>query len=84
MNKYRVGKFRITNNLIKDDWTKLLPLFANLVVVGAQPNFLGWIEYTAFSPLFDEVKEGVCAPEYTIECTENKDHTLSFSAIRND
>lgn len=83
MTENRLGKFKITRILI-EEWRNLLPWFANCVVVEARPSFFGWIEYTAFSPLFDVVKEGDQIPMYTLECTLNEDKTLNFKAKRED
>lgn len=45
-------------------------MFGNFVVVEARFRYdLGAIEYLAFSPLFDEVEEGVVAPEYDLVVT---------------
>ena len=80
--KRRVGRFRITHNLMTDDWRTLLPFFAQVVVVRAESHYLGWIDYTGFSDLFEEIDEGVEAPEYIINVEKRDDGSLSFNAVR--
>lgn len=67
----RWGKLRIDGELIAadaPDFKRIRSLMGQLVVVRAMDCLHnGSIEYTAISPLFDELEEGEPIPEYLIE-----------------
>jgi len=66
----RKGKFTISNDVIRSagvDGSPLLRLFAKMVVVRAESDFMtGGIEYHAYSPLCRPVDEPGVVPEYQI------------------
>ncbi|MDE2096210.1 MAG: hypothetical protein KGL39_03125 [Patescibacteria group bacterium] len=60
--------FRIDSGVVREHWQALLPLMENFVVVRTECRFdLNAIEYTALSPMFDEVPEYTVPPEYQVE-----------------
>jgi hypothetical protein len=62
----RLGKFKVSGFLLRD-WEKLLPIMGNMVVVRCEFRYdIDCAEYTAFSPLFDEVPDGCEPPQYEI------------------
>ena len=71
----RKGKFEIHRDLIrKGDSGKLLKVFASMVIVRAEYNFIrDSVQYEALSPLFRETEDNEVLPEYTINITEIKD-----------
>lgn len=81
----RIGRFKISHDLIWQDWRNLLALFAQVVVVRAESRFL-WnqIEYEGYSDLFDETPEGCCAPEYRIEFSKQENGVIAIKAVRED
>lgn len=65
-NKHRVGKFRIPKRFIHDREAKII--FSKCVPVRAEYMFYGdYIEYVAYSDLFEEIEEGCEPPVYEWE-----------------
>ena len=64
----RLGRFKIHNCIIDpDSWAKLLPLFAQMVIVRAEMRYDDdAIYYTAFSPLFEDLDASFSTPLYEI------------------
>lgn len=53
----QIGRFTLPIILLQDDPERYLPIFAHLVVVHAEYRYgFNEVEYTAWSPLFDEVE----------------------------
>lgn len=66
MNEQRIGKFRISHALLDNNWQKLLPIMATVVIVRAESLYeRKCVEYVGYSMQFDLVQEGVKTPEYT-------------------
>ena len=62
----RLGKFKVSGFLLRD-WEKLLPLMGQMVVVRCEFRYdTDSAEYTAFSPLFEEVPDCCEPPQYEI------------------
>ena len=76
-NTYRMGRFCISTRLFKE-WESLLPLFSQMAVTDAKYNLDNdEVEYTAYSPLFNEVENII--PMYRI--TIQKDPPI-ITAVR--
>lgn len=80
----RAGKFRVSRELMftahPDD---LLALFSNMIIVKAEAEFVSdSIEYTAFSPLFDQIPETTLTPHYSILVTRREGAPLHFAFTR--
>jgi membrane protein CcdC involved in cytochrome C biogenesis len=76
----RLGRFKVSQELLMQDWKQLLPLMASMVVVRCELHF--WpptFEYEALSEMFDVLPLGVVVPEYRIICTREGD-SLTFRA----
>ena len=82
MNDRKLGKFRVTNELIHNNPQKVAEVFHLLNLVPVQIQFL-WdrneFEYIALSSQFDEVKEGSIVPDYDVIISEKEDGELSVS-----
>ncbi len=63
----RIGRFRISRNLLWRFPEKLREIFDLVVVLEAQMKWeFDSVEYLAISDFFEEVPDGVAAPEYQI------------------
>jgi hypothetical protein len=80
----RLGKFRIVTDFLREEWPKLLPLFARVVIVRAETEFVSdSIIYTGLSDDFEIVDEGMETPWYTIQITQvGKDQTYRFVKVQ--
>ncbi len=82
-HKHKLGRFKVSEEFIRRDWRSLLQLFANFVIVDAKWNFATRsVEYLAFSELFEEIEDGVEAPDYAIEVTKHHGDRLTFKASK--
>ena len=73
MNKHRIGRVKIAEGLLRNNWKDLLFMFGNFVPVEIRRNWCtGVSEYVGYSPLFDECPEFTEAPEYQFVIDENK------------
>lgn len=63
--KKRTGSFQISHELLLKHPDIAMKIFAKCIIVRAESLFINnSIEYNAYSPLFDEVDDGVISPEY--------------------
>lgn len=67
----RIGKFKVTREVITQDWRLALKVFSKCVVVAVTWRFDGVGEYVAYSPFFDEIEEGQEPPEYECHIAKN-------------
>lgn len=89
--KRRRGKFDVSMCIIEDSLTKFHPeVWRNFVIVDARANYLtGSVEYSAYSPLFDEVPYMMVPPRYNIiisrkVCPETGAESFEVSAVKTD
>lgn len=65
--KVRLGRFKVTRELLHD-WRTLLPAFSQMVVVQTHFNYAtDVVEYTAYSDLFEEIDRHTVPPLYEFE-----------------
>ncbi len=70
--KRRLGRFLMKRDYLAR-WEELLPLMGNFVVVDTRFRYdCDAIEYMAYSPLFEEIADGMEAPEYDVVVTLNE------------
>ena len=69
MKDKRIGTFRIRKELINGSPEVVRLIMGRVIVVRAEYMYGGYIDYMAFSPEFDKIKEGDKAPEYDIVIT---------------
>lgn len=84
MNEPRnIGRFKITGELLRRDWRKLLPVFSLMVVVRAEFMYVhDHLEIVAHSDLFAALPDGEMVPDYNIICTQTPEGAVAFSAER--
>lgn len=64
VREWRIGKFEVTRELM-DEYP--IELFRHFLVVGVQEvDYFHSFIFTAFSPLFDQVSEGIITPFYDV------------------
>jgi hypothetical protein len=71
----RLGKFEVAEQLIAVKPSEAMRLMAKMVVVRADPTvqpssgepFVRTILYTAYSPMFDSLRQGDIVPRYAID-----------------
>ena len=74
----RLGRFAISAELVQSGWTKLRPLFENMVVLEADYSYdTRAYHYLALCDHFDEIKEGIPAPNYRLEYICDQDGVIS-------
>ena len=72
--KRRIGRFKVSYALLDNNWKDLLPVFARVVPVRAESDYLmSVITYTAFSEGFDEIDEGQETPLYVAHMSKEGD-----------
>jgi len=69
MKDRRIGRFRITEAIIDANPKAVRKLMGGVIVVRAEFMYGSIFEYIAISPEFDEIAEGLIAPEYDIVVT---------------
>lgn len=80
--KARFGKFAIPNEMVRNNWQRLLPAFAVVVITQVVYDFKrDTLTYWAFSEQFDEISEGDATPTYDFIFT-NKDGKITVQAKR--
>lgn len=68
----KIGNFRVSVDMMRMDWRKILPLFEQMVVVRAECIYADMsFHYTAFSELFEEIEESIAPPDYEILVTRH-------------
>ena len=73
----KLGRFRVSEEIIRSNWPTLVPVL-KVVVVDCRPVFLARaIEYTAFGEMFEELAEGAVIPEYVPTFTPEPDGTVT-------
>jgi hypothetical protein len=77
-----IGKFKASRELIIGDYPNSLKVMAQFVVLDVRWNWDGVSEYTALSPLFDEIDEALEAPSYEIILTKGANGEISTTAKR--
>ena len=89
--KNRRGKFEVSMYVIDESINKFIPeVWKNFVIVDARMNYLhGTVEYSAYSPLFDEAPFGMVVPRYNILINrqvspETGAETVRVSAVKTD
>jgi hypothetical protein len=78
----RVGRFSIDFHFLEYQPSRLLPLFAQIVVLDARARFsTNAIEYEALCEQFDRLEPGIMAPEYTLMVTQSviSENPLEYS-----
>src|ERR1035441_6884896 len=76
----RLGRFKVSQELLMQDWKQLLPLMASMVVVRCELDF--WPPTSppdAPTPMFDVLPLGVVLPECRSICRREGD-SLTFGA----
>jgi len=65
VEKNRVGRFRISNELLRTSPYKVKLIMSKVVVVRCDSLFyMNALEYVAYSPLFDIIEEGYVPQDY--------------------
>jgi len=80
----RIGKFSITQDLIKENPEAVIELFCSLkaIVIRAECLFhLNAIEYIAISKKFKKLKYGSKIPNYVLELTQNKEGKITSISV---
>lgn len=81
----RIGRFRISRELVRRNPAELLPLFSEMVVVEAQMRWeYDAIEYVALSERFEEQPENVAAPLYKITFRRDENGQVGIQSIERD
>lgn len=78
----RLGKFRISQELLRGEWTSLIPLTKDVVIVRAEATFHDdMIHCVGLSMHFDHVPYGESPPEYcaTSHRAENGELSVTWS-----
>ena len=79
----RKGTFRVSAGLIDTNPEIIMMVLARCLVVRAEILIMyDCVEYCAYSPEFDIVPEGVVAPEYRVEITEDDARSKSIMFVR--
>ena len=84
MNDRNLGRFTVTNDLIRRSPNEAAQVFKllNLVVVRAECIFSdSLIEYTGLSDQFVEIEMGQKIPEYRMEITSERDEEAQEDKI---
>lgn len=79
----RIGRFRVSHALLRS-WKSLWPVMSKVVIVRAESHFTGWVEYTAFSKLFDIFPEELEPPCYEFILTKIKGKPLKVEAKKSE
>lgn len=73
----QIGRFRIDNVYVQNDWRELLVLLADVVIIRAEHRFdMRAIEYVGFCERFEEVEDGAQVPEYELDIETGLFHKL--------
>ena len=81
----RIGRFRISRELLRRNPAELLALFAEMVVVEAQMRWeYDCIEYVALSERFEEQPENVAAPLYKITFRRDEKGQVGIQSVERD
>jgi hypothetical protein len=68
----RRGRFRVSEEMMQDHYSKLLPLFGQCIILRAEYRYdTRTFDYIAVSPSFDPVPPHLEAPEYYAIIQEN-------------
>lgn len=75
-----IGRFRVSIEIVRDNWKELIPLMSQMVVVECKSNFdTDTFDYVALSELFEMWPKYQEAPQYRI--VAHKDNgVISFTA----
>ena len=83
ITEHRYGTLKIHSDLIRQQPDEIMAALSRCLVVRAEHLFVGdVIEYSAFSPEFDQLPGGQIPPEYLIVCTRHDDGTTTFTFTR--
>lgn len=78
ISKKRMGKFSISEELFEQGWDKLLPIFANMIVLKAESDFdTRCIRYLALCTDWEELQEASPAPYYRLEFIRDAEGNVS-------
>ena len=79
----RIGRFKITLDLIDAHPYLVMTAMARCIIVRAESMYASnLIEYTAISPEFDVIPEGVVEPAYSIKVNTDEAGSYSIMFIR--
>lgn len=85
----RLGKFSISTELLEQNPEAVMKIMGRCIILKAESlDYKRMYEYYAYSPHFDIITEGECAPEYgwqlTVggELSAHRSYTYSYSDVR--
>ena len=84
MKNNRGGIIWVSKALIEDSVEAVSLVFSQMKFVPVRAEFLfhrDSIEYTGFSPMFEEIQEGYKWPEYTIILQQDEDEIISVKEV---
>ena len=79
MGLKKLGRFQVTIDLLETEPENIRKVMSNFLVLRAETFYPDYIEYLAYSPLFEEIKEGSIAPFYMVNI--NFDLSISLKKL---
>ena len=82
MKNFRLGKFEIPRDVMLDTTEIAIAITNGMLIIRAEMMFnTDSVEYTAISPMFDEIENGTIPPSYEI-IVEKKDDEIKVKVRR--
>ena len=79
MNGRNLGKFTMSEEIVRHDPEKALSILTLLKFVPLRAEFLAYdrtVEYIGMSPKFPEIREGLMVPEYKLVVSQGEDKEI--------